>query len=84
MTGISFCIRTTCLARELEKEIERLEGKVSGLAERFAKEGYYENTPWEKVAEAERERNTYQDWLAEKLAEWEAAGQQLEALAGGT
>ncbi|MCH8884294.1 MAG: ATP-binding cassette domain-containing protein, partial [SAR324 cluster bacterium] len=64
----------------LEREVQQLEGKLAGFDARFAEPGYFENTPWEEVAHAEREKAACQAELEAKLADWEAASTDLDAM----
>ncbi len=64
----------------LEREVQQLEGKLAGFDARFAEPGYFENTPWEEVAHAEREKAACQAELETKLADWEAASTDLDAM----
>ena len=53
---------------------------MAGFDARFAEPGFFENTPWEDVARSEREKAACQAELEAKLAEWEAASTQLDAI----
>ncbi len=72
--------RLTRAVEEHEREVAGLEGEVAVLETRFTAPGYYERTPRERVEADARRRGELRARLAARLAEWERAAAELEAL----
>ena len=64
----------------LETEIHILERKLADMETLFARPDYYEQTSWEAMAEAERERDACRAELAAKMTDWEGTSEALASL----
>ena len=57
-----------------------MERKLADMETLFARPDYYEQTSWEVMAEAERERDACRAELAAKMTDWEGTSEALASL----
>ena len=65
---------------ELTEAVETAEARVGEIDEVFCRPGYYEETPSEKIATLEQERDDVQAKVEKLMGEWEEVERALENL----
>jgi ATPase subunit of ABC transporter with duplicated ATPase domains len=69
---------------ELTAAIERAERRIAEIDAEFARPGYFQNTPADELAAANRERSDLEVELARLMAVWEDVEHELERVAGAS
>ena len=77
--GVSKARKTQLLRRqeELTASIEEAESRVAEIDEVFCEPQYYERTPPDEVKALETERSSLQSEVADLMAEWESAEEEI-------